>query len=96
MQESAAANAVTWGVFPGKEVVQPTVVDQQSFLVWKVCCRLTLPSPSGSFQTPLIKLLRRQRCRQLLMLHVHNFATQAQVYAEHVILSFLLILQIPW
>lgn len=34
-QESAAANAVTWGVFPGKEIVQPTVVDQQSFLVWK-------------------------------------------------------------
>ena len=34
-------NAVTWGVFPGKEVVQPTVVDPQSFSVWKVsfvCC----------------------------------------------------------
>ena len=29
-------NAVTWGVFPGKEVVQPTVVDPQSFSVWKV------------------------------------------------------------
>jgi len=28
-------NAVTWGIFPGKEVVQPTVVDYQSFLVWK-------------------------------------------------------------
>merc|ERR1719443_134673 len=28
-------NAVTWGIFPGKEVVQPTVVDSQSFLVWK-------------------------------------------------------------
>mmetsp|Transcript_3439 Transcript_3439/g.9965 ORF Transcript_3439/g.9965 Transcript_3439/m.9965 type:complete len:600 (-) Transcript_3439:1135-2934(-) len=34
-QASADANAVTWGVFPGKEVVQPTVVDKQSFLVWK-------------------------------------------------------------
>ena len=30
-------NAVTWGVFPAKEVVQPTVVDPQSFSVWKVC-----------------------------------------------------------
>lgn len=29
-------NAVTWGVFPAKEVVQPTVVDPQSFSVWKV------------------------------------------------------------
>ena len=29
-------NAVTWGVFPAKEVVQPTVVDPQSFTVWKV------------------------------------------------------------
>ncbi|KAK9819788.1 hypothetical protein WJX72_002386 [[Myrmecia] bisecta] len=30
-----AVNAVTWGVFPAKEVVQPTVVDPQSFTVWK-------------------------------------------------------------
>lgn len=29
-------NAVTWGVFPAKEVIQPTVVDPQSFNVWKV------------------------------------------------------------
>jgi methylenetetrahydrofolate reductase (NADPH) len=29
------ANAVTWGVFPGKEIVQPTVVDRESFYVWK-------------------------------------------------------------
>ena len=29
-------NAVTWGVFPAKEIVQPTVVDPQSFAVWKV------------------------------------------------------------
>ncbi len=28
--------AVTWGVFPGKEIVQPTVVDPMSFKVWKV------------------------------------------------------------
>ena len=30
------ANAVTWGVFPGKEIVQPTVVDPASFKIWKV------------------------------------------------------------
>ncbi|XP_076802588.1 methylenetetrahydrofolate reductase (NADPH)-like [Clavelina lepadiformis] len=28
-------NAVTWGVFAGKEVLQPTVVDPISFIVWK-------------------------------------------------------------
>lgn len=28
-------NAVTWGVFPAKEIVQPTVVDPMSFMVWK-------------------------------------------------------------
>ena len=28
-------NAVTWGVFPGKEVMQPTIVDTRSFLIWK-------------------------------------------------------------
>jgi methylenetetrahydrofolate reductase (NADPH) len=28
-------NAVTWGVFPGKEIVQPTVVEALSFMAWK-------------------------------------------------------------
>lgn len=28
-------NAVTWGVFPGREIVQPTVVDQATFKIWK-------------------------------------------------------------
>jgi len=28
-------NAVTWGVFPGREIIQPTVVDTESFKVWK-------------------------------------------------------------
>ncbi|KAH6834899.1 methylenetetrahydrofolate reductase 2 [Perilla frutescens var. hirtella] len=32
---NADVNAVTWGVFPAKEIVQPTVVDPASFLVWK-------------------------------------------------------------
>jgi len=27
-------NAVTWGVFPGKEIVQPTIVETISFLAW--------------------------------------------------------------
>ena len=28
-------NAVTWGVFQGKEVIQPTVVDADAFMIWK-------------------------------------------------------------
>lgn len=32
---SAGPNAVTWGVFPGKEIVQPTIVETVSFLAWK-------------------------------------------------------------
>ena len=34
--KSVNPNAVTWGVFPGKEIVQPTVVDPISFMSWKV------------------------------------------------------------
>nr|XP_057906566.1 methylenetetrahydrofolate reductase isoform X1 [Doryrhamphus excisus] len=28
-------NAVTWGIFPGREIVQPTIVDPVSFMFWK-------------------------------------------------------------
>ncbi|TPX35953.1 methylenetetrahydrofolate reductase [NAD(P)H] [Synchytrium microbalum] len=28
-------NALTWGVFPGQEIVQPTVVEAVSFMAWK-------------------------------------------------------------
>jgi methylenetetrahydrofolate reductase (NADPH) len=30
-------NAVTWGVFPGQEVAQSTIIEKESFLSWKVC-----------------------------------------------------------
>ncbi|KAI2801229.1 hypothetical protein BLOT_011805 [Blomia tropicalis] len=33
--EDGQTNAVTWGVFPGKEIIQPTIVDSVSFQVWK-------------------------------------------------------------
>jgi len=32
---SEHVNAVTWGVFPGREIIQPTVVDPTSFATWK-------------------------------------------------------------
>jgi methylenetetrahydrofolate reductase (NADPH) len=32
---SGEVTAVTWGVFPGREIQQPTVVDEASFRAWK-------------------------------------------------------------
>ncbi|CEL51486.1 hypothetical protein RSOLAG1IB_00021 [Rhizoctonia solani AG-1 IB] len=31
----SGSNAVTWGVFPGQEIAQPTIIDRDSFLAWK-------------------------------------------------------------
>lgn len=48
--------AVTWGVFPGKEIIQPTVVDPVSFQIWKVArkhilihqgCRISTAESAG-------------------------------------------------
>ncbi|WVN89599.1 methylenetetrahydrofolate reductase [Cryptococcus depauperatus CBS 7841] len=33
--ESDAVNAVTWGVFPGQEIAQSTIIEETSFLAWK-------------------------------------------------------------
>lgn len=30
-----SVNAVTWGIFRNHEVIQPTVVDQKAFIIWK-------------------------------------------------------------
>ena len=32
--EGASTNAVTWGVFPGKEIVTPTIIEEVSFRAW--------------------------------------------------------------
>jgi methylenetetrahydrofolate reductase (NADPH) len=37
---SDGPNAVTWGVFPGKEIIQPTIVEAISFMAWKVSTSL--------------------------------------------------------
>lgn len=33
--QEGQVNAVTWGIFPGREVIQPTVVDADAFMIWK-------------------------------------------------------------
>lgn len=31
-----STNAVTWGVFPGHEIAQSTIIERENFLSWKV------------------------------------------------------------
>jgi hypothetical protein len=46
--QASERNAVTWGVFPGQEIVQSTIIEEESFLTWKV--RLVSPHhPSRVF-----------------------------------------------
>lgn len=33
--QSDQPTAVTWGVFPGKEIIQPTIVESMAFMAWK-------------------------------------------------------------
>lgn len=35
LQNDTVPNAVTWGIFPNTEVIQPTIVEKTSFLAWK-------------------------------------------------------------
>lgn len=32
---SSDVDAVTWGVFPGKEIAQPTIIEEESFKAWR-------------------------------------------------------------
>jgi len=34
VMREASTNAVTWGVFPGKEIVTPTIIEEVSFRAW--------------------------------------------------------------
>lgn len=33
--EKGASSAVTWGVFPNREIIQSTIIEEESFLAWK-------------------------------------------------------------
>lgn len=35
LENDSIPNAVTWGIFPNTEVIQPTIVEKISFLAWK-------------------------------------------------------------
>jgi len=60
---SGDVNAVTWGIFPGKEIVQSTIIEEESFKAWRVSSLVTttlLCSPSVSLINVLSYLLPRQ------------------------------------
>ena len=65
------ANAVTWGVFPGKEIATTTIIEEMSFKAWKVRDAALLSpdarrrrhlssGPSGSTSMPFAR--RRASC----------------------------------
>ncbi|KAF8559704.1 MTHFR-domain-containing protein [Imleria badia] len=59
-------NAVTWGVFPGKEVVQTTIIERESFLTWKddafsIWAEWASFYPPGSSQRALLDRVRKTR-----------------------------------
>jgi methylenetetrahydrofolate reductase (NADPH) len=73
--EKDDVNAVTWGVFKGKEVVQPTVVDHRAFVIWKdeifqqwIDTWAVIYSPDS----PSVEFLKRCHSSLYLVNVVHN------------------------
>jgi hypothetical protein len=57
-------NAVTWGVFPGQEIIQSTIIEEESFLTWKVRVPDHLSKvPSGAIKRPFRRTRRFQSGR---------------------------------
>ncbi|PVF94840.1 methylenetetrahydrofolate reduct [Serendipita vermifera] len=70
------SNAVTWGVFPGKEISSPTNIERDSFLAWKdeafgYWTEWSLFYPPDSAQRKLIESIREERW--LISIVHHNF-----------------------
>jgi len=65
---------VTWGVFPGQEVVQSTIIDQESFLAWKaeafaIWGAWSLLYPPQSQSRDLLEKVRQERWLVTLVHH---------------------------
>ncbi|KAH9993822.1 MTHFR-domain-containing protein [Russula vinacea] len=58
-------NAVTWGVFPGQEIIQSTIIEQESFETWKF--------PPNSQERQLLERIRDTRW--LVNVTHHDFKT---------------------
>ncbi|KAH8826908.1 methylenetetrahydrofolate reductase-domain-containing protein [Flagelloscypha sp. PMI_526] len=67
-------NAVTWGIFPGQEVIQTTIIEKQSFIAWKDEA-FSIWTDWSSFyppQTPQRLLLEGVRNERWLVSVVHH------------------------
>ncbi|KAI8982412.1 methylenetetrahydrofolate reductase-domain-containing protein [Mycotypha africana] len=74
VSEPDAQNALTWGVFPGKEIIQPTLIEKASFEAWKeeafgLWSEWEAQYPRGS---PSQKLLKDTKETYWLVNVVHN------------------------
>lgn len=71
---SSAANAVTWGIFPGKEIAQPTIIEEVSFKAWRDEAFALWSEWEKIYEvaSPSAKLLRQIRERYWLVSIVHH------------------------
>ncbi|CAJ0823597.1 16571_t:CDS:2 [Entrophospora sp. SA101] len=63
--QSDGPNAVTWGVFSGKEIIQPTVVEAISFMAWKTVDIVQAREPENLTPNHKIRLKAVQHFLQL-------------------------------
>ncbi|KAF8590028.1 MTHFR-domain-containing protein [Ramaria rubella] len=59
-------NAVTWGVFPGHEIAQSTIIERENFLSWKdeafsIWFEWAQVYPPGSVERRILEQVRRDR-----------------------------------
>ncbi|EGN95593.1 hypothetical protein SERLA73DRAFT_95124 [Serpula lacrymans var. lacrymans S7.3] len=59
-------NAVTWGIFPGQEIVQTTIIERESFLSWKdeafsIWAEWASFYPPGSQERELLDVVMQKR-----------------------------------
>ncbi|KAJ8594278.1 methylenetetrahydrofolate reduct [Rhizopogon salebrosus TDB-379] len=59
-------NAVTWGMFPGQEIAQTTIIERESFLTWKdeaftIWAEWASFYPPGSEERELLNSVRKER-----------------------------------
>lgn len=65
-------NAVTWGIFPGREIVQPTVVDPVSFMYWKVSSNPTNHQPCFGCHFCSLQVQRFKSFVQLMYININR------------------------
>jgi methylenetetrahydrofolate reductase (NADPH) len=79
------ANAVTWGVFPGREIVQPTIVDPRSFIAWsKEAFELWITQWASAYEPESVsaEVIQRINATYYLVNIVDNdYSAQADIFS---------------